>query len=121
MPDATQVMTEAQTLLQEGKVQEAHDLIAAKLAEPKPEPPPPPPSGPQIVAAPIPKWVKDPEATAGLFDELLPLLSGLVAAAGNTPGLESRLARLRSLVAGLKKNQSPESSQSSSSTGLSED
>ncbi len=103
MPTAEETMSQAQALLKEGKVQEAHDLLAEKVANPDPPPPPPPPTAPAIVATPIPAWVSDAKLAAGFLGELLPLLESFVVSLGSKGAHVTQLQNLKSLHAGLSK------------------
>lgn len=101
-------MEQATALLKEGKVQEAHDLLADKQANPDPAPPPPPPQPAAIIARPVPGWVTSVGAGAqlvtGIFGELLPLLEGIVTHLGSHPAHVAALDSLKALHAGVAKH-----------------
>ncbi len=103
MPTVEETMAAARQHLLEGRVQEAHDLLDAKLKEPAVAAPPVAPAAPPIVARPIPEWVTDAKFAAGLLGELLQLFEPLVMHLGSTPAHVAALARLKSLHAGLSK------------------
>ncbi len=103
MPTAQDTMQQATALLKDGQVQQAHDLLIAKLANPDPPPEPAPAPAEPVVARPVPAWVQDTHLVSGFLGELLPLLEELVLGFGSQPRHVAALHRLHGLQAGLQR------------------
>jgi hypothetical protein len=93
--DTFDVVSRAQALLREGKVQEADDLLSAQTAKlaaagaagTAPPPPPPPP--------PEPTWYNYALLAEQLFESVIATLASVFAHVGNPPSGQALLRQLR--------------------------